>query len=177
MAPRPTSRIGHTADSSGHAVALPIIFVRTSGFYLFIFEPSLLVPTVGKVLVLCSPVALVFFFCELASHARCTRRWFDSWGLGGIRACLWEHAAQATGFRLSCVSQRAVMRLHEPIKQQSYARFCPLWSTISLLQNDTHDLLGLARYDCSRLDRVHPGRIRTVACSQFNCLSKSARAV
>ena len=127
MAPRPTSRIGHTADSSGHAVALPIIFARTSGFYLFIFEPSLLVPTVGKVLVLCSPVALVFFFffCELASHARCTRRWFDSWGLGGIRAFLWEHAAQATGFRLSCVSQHAVIWLHKLIKQLSYARVFP----------------------------------------------------
>ena len=70
MAPMPTSWIGHTADSSGHAVALPIIFARTSGFYLFIFEPSLLVPTVGKVLVLCSPVALDFFFYLGSSDER-----------------------------------------------------------------------------------------------------------
>ena len=36
---------------------------------------------------------------------------------------------------------------------------------------------SFARHDCSRLDRVHPGCIRTMLCSQFNCLSKSSRVI
>ena len=44
------SGIGHCFDTSAHAELRAYTFARPSLYYLFIFEPFLLVPTVGKVL-------------------------------------------------------------------------------------------------------------------------------